>query len=259
MFSTPWCPVACATANGWADHADRHALDREGGFLRIDDDRRERRVLGHQRDFTPAAFQPFDRHFLAQPRDHDLPAARVVRLVHDEEVAVEDAGVLHAGALHAQQVVGMRREQRGVDAVLRLDVFGGEDGAAGRHPAHQRQQALDRHAGNVAQPQAAGGAGRQFERAFSGQRLQVVFRRAGGGEAQAGGDFRARGRHAGGFHVPADPVEDLLLARGEARGRRGIGGGAGGRRHANTVWICGTVIIVGSATTSRGSSTIRMD
>jgi hypothetical protein len=29
------------------------------------------------------------------------------------------------------------------------------------------------------------------------------------------GDFGARGRHAGGLEMPADPVEDLLLAIGE--------------------------------------------
>ena len=174
-------------------------------------------IFRHQRNFTPAAFQAFDRHFFAQARDDDLPAARLGALVHDEEVAVQDADVLHAGAAHAQQVVGVRLEQRGVDAVLRLDVLGGEDRTARGHPAHQRQRALQRHAGDVLQAQAARGAGRDFQRALLRQRLQMVLRRAGGGKAQSRGDLGTRGRHAKRFDVAADPVEDLLLAGREAR------------------------------------------
>ena len=210
----------------------------KGVAFGVDDDRRKRRIFRHQRDFTPAAFQAFDRHFLAQARDHDLPAARVGALVHDEQVAVEDADILHAAAAHAQQVVGVRLEQRGVDAVLRLDVLGGQDGAARRHPAHQRQRPLQRHAGDVLQPQAARRARRDFQRALPGQRLQVVLRRAGGGKAQARRDFRARGRHAHGLHVAADPVEDLLLPGGEARRRHrrvGTGGGQVGV-HLAELW-----------------------
>jgi len=69
-------------------------------------------------------------------------------------VTVEDAGVAHARAAHAQQVVGARREELGVDAVAALDVLGGEDRAAGRDPSHERQRALHRHARQVLELQA---------------------------------------------------------------------------------------------------------
>ncbi len=67
----------------------------------------------------------------------------------------------------------------------------------------------------------AGRAGGQLQRAFFRQRLQMVFRRARRREAQTRGDLGARGRHAGGLDVAADPVEDLLLPGGEARRRFG--------------------------------------
>ena len=67
---------------------------------------------------------------------------------------------------------------------------------------------------------------------FARERLQVIFGRACGGKAQARRDFRARGRHARRFHVAADPVEDLLLPRGETRRLDVDGGGA--ERHGAT-------------------------
>jgi hypothetical protein len=167
------------------DDAHRHALDGEAGLRGIDHDGRKRSVLGHERDFTPATFQSFDGDFLAQARDDDLAASRVVGLVHDEEVAVEDACILHARAFDAQQVIGARREERRIDAVLRFDVLGGEDGRSGRDASHEGQGPLNRHAGHVAQAQAARGAGRQFDGALARERLQVIFRRARGGEAEA--------------------------------------------------------------------------
>ena len=156
--------------------------------------------------------------------------------MHHQQIAIENAGILHAGALDAQQVVGVRREQRGIDPVLRLDVLGGEDGIARCHAAHQWQEALHRHAGHLAQTQSPRGAGRQFERALFGQRLQVIFGRAGGGKTEPCGDLGARGRHARGVDVAANPVEDLLLPRGEPRQRRLGGAGEVGERAAGARW-----------------------
>ena len=75
-------------------------------------------------------------------------------------------------------------------------------------------------------PRAAPGVNSM--RALARERLQMIFRRARGGEAKARGDLGARGRHAGRFHVAADPVEDLLLPRGEPRRLDVDGGGAEG-------------------------------
>jgi hypothetical protein len=52
--------------------------------------------------------------------------ASALRL-HGKKVAVEDAGVLHALTAHPQQIIGARREQRGIDLHLRLDVLGSEN------------------------------------------------------------------------------------------------------------------------------------
>ena len=100
--------------------------------------------------------------------------------------------------------------------------------------------------------QSARRAGRELERAFSGERAQMVFGRARRAKAQARGDFGARGRHARGLEVPADPVEDLLLASGERKRRDGGNHSAAGSARAGsaapiTVWICGTRIIDGKA------------
>lgn len=86
---------------------------------------------------NPAAYQYLI--VVVHPGDHDLAVARLGVAMHRDEVAVEDAGVAHAYAAHTQQVVGPGREQRGVELVARLDVFGGEDGAARGDAADQGQ------------------------------------------------------------------------------------------------------------------------
>ena len=57
--------------------------------------------------------------------------------MHGDQVAVEDAGVAHAEADDAQEIIGARMEQAGIDVVLRFDVFRGEDRAAGGDPADE--------------------------------------------------------------------------------------------------------------------------
>ncbi len=58
--------------------------------------------------------------------------------MHGQQVAVQDAGITHAHALHAQQVMWARREQTRVDAVFVLDIFLGQDRAAGGDAPDQR-------------------------------------------------------------------------------------------------------------------------
>ena len=193
-----------------ADQPDRDALDCEA-LPWIDHDRLEIGILRHEQHFTPAPFQPFDRHFLAKSRDDDLARAGVRRPVHGEQVAIDDAGIAHRRTVYPQEVIGPRREEPGVDPVARLDVLDGEDRAARGHPTDQGQRALHRQPGDVPEAQAPRCAGQELERAFPGECLQVVLRRAGGRKAQTHGDLGPRGRHARSFQMATDPVEDLLL------------------------------------------------
>src|SRR2546430_5692492 len=105
---------------------------------------------------------------------------RVTRLMHREQVAIEDADVLHAGAAHPQQIVRPRREEFGIDTEIPFDMLGSEYRTAGGDTADERQRALDRHTWNILESQTARGSGHELDRAFFRQRLQMVFRRAGG-------------------------------------------------------------------------------
>ena len=60
--------------------------------------------------------------------------------MHGDQIAIEDAGVAHAEADDAQKIIGARMEQAGIDLVVRFDVFGGEDGAAGGDPADEGER-----------------------------------------------------------------------------------------------------------------------
>ncbi len=79
------------------------------------------------------------RHFVGEARDHDLPAARLLRAMHGEQIAFENSGVAHRHAAHAQQIVGARREQIGVDLVAALHMLLGEDRAARGDASDHRQ------------------------------------------------------------------------------------------------------------------------
>lgn len=130
--------------------------------------------------------------------------------MHGDEVAIEDAGILHAHADDLQQVVRLRLEEVGIDLVARLDVFLGEDRAARRDPADERQAELLAH--GVLQLDAARGAGDQRDHSLAGECAQVLFGGIRRAEAELGGDLRAGGRHAGFSHGALDEAEDFGLA-----------------------------------------------
>src|SRR5580765_2001686 len=88
-----------------ADQADGEALDREA-FARADDYRLELGVLGDELDPAAGALEALDGDIVAEAGDDDLAGLRLARLLHGEQVAVHDAGVLHAHAAHLEQVVG---------------------------------------------------------------------------------------------------------------------------------------------------------
>ena len=183
----------------------------------VDDDRRELDIRGLEHDVASATFEALDRHLVVQARHHDLPRMRVARLVHREQVAVENADVLHAGAAHAQEIVRPRSEEFGIDPEMRFDMLGRKDWTACRDATDEGQRALHRHARNILESQASRGAGHELDRTFFRQRLQVIFRRAGSGKSQPRGDLGARWRHPASLHEASNPVEDLPLARRESR------------------------------------------
>ncbi len=124
-----------------------------------------------------AAAPALDGDFVGEARDDDLPAARLLRAVHGEQIAFEDAGVAHRHAAHAQQIVGARREEIGVDLVALRHVLFGEHRAAGSDATDHRQleQAPGATAGGaeVAHLDAARGPGGNVDRAFLLERAQV--------------------------------------------------------------------------------------
>jgi hypothetical protein len=156
--------------------------------------------------------QALDRDLLVEAGDDDLAVARLVGLVHGEQVAVEDAGVDHRQAPHLEQEVGTRVEQGGVERVAALHVLDGEDRRAGGDAADQRQPEL------LDQPDAARRARLEVDDALPGERLEVVFRRVRRGEAEGGGDFHPRRRRAEHLDGVPDEIENFLLTWREFHG-----------------------------------------
>src|SRR5690606_37791581 len=104
---------------------------------------------------------------------------------------------------------------------------------AGSHTAHQRHQQL-RQGGRslidecggwrldgwtgVGKPYAARSTGAEFDGAFAGQGLEMVFGGVGRLEAQGTGDFRPGGREARAGDFAADELKNLLLTLGKLDG-----------------------------------------
>ena len=135
--------------------------------------------------------------------------------MHSHEVAIEDAGVLHALAHHLQQVVRTRLEKARVDLHVINDMFLRQNGAASRHAPDERQTQL--LAERIAQPDAARSARDQLDAALALKSAQVLFRRVRRAEPQLPRNFCARGWHAGFNHGLAYEVQDLRLAWCEIR------------------------------------------
>src|SRR5581483_8720243 len=201
-----------------ADDADRDALDGERLAPQVDLDRLEFRVLRQELDRMAAASQALDRHFVSQAGDDDLAGARVVRAVHREEVAFDDAGVAHGHAAYAQQVVRPRREQVGVHLIAPLHVLLGEHRAARGDTADHRQleQAAEARAlARVAHADAARGARGDLDRPLFLERTQVLLGGIDRAKAHALGDFRARRGVARDLGQLAHEAQDFALAFGE--------------------------------------------
>lgn len=108
--------------------------------LCIDLDRCEVGIGRQQADAFAIPMQALDGDLVVDAGDDDATVLGRGAAMHGDEVAIEDAGITHAQALHAQQIVGAWTEQFGIDRVLCFDVLGSEDGAAGGDPPDEGKQ-----------------------------------------------------------------------------------------------------------------------
>ena len=109
-----------------------------------------------------AAAQALHRHVVCEACDDDLAAARLFGAVHREKITVEDSGVAHRHAAHAQQIVRPRRKEIRIHLVMALHVLFGEDRRACRNTPDDRQLEQPRaaaRAARIAHAKAARGPG----------------------------------------------------------------------------------------------------
>src|SRR5690606_2476569 len=135
------------------------------------------------------------------------------------EIAIENAGVPHAHALHAEQEVRLRLEQIGIDLIARLDVLLGEDRRAGRDAPDERQTEL--LAQRILQTDAPRRAGQELDRPLALERAQMLLGRIDRPELQPLSDLGPGRRHAGRVDRLLDQIQNLPLARGEIAHRSG--------------------------------------
>ncbi len=59
--------------------------------------------------------------------------------MNGDQIAMQDPGILHAHALHLQQVMRLRLKQLRIDLITRLDMLLGQDRTARGDPSDERQ------------------------------------------------------------------------------------------------------------------------
>src|SRR5437667_167407 len=89
-----------------AEHPDHAADDADQADV-AGDDRLVGRVLGDELDVAVAALEALDGGVVVDQGDDDRAVGRLLLRLHEHEVAVEDAGVDHAVAAHAEQEVAV--------------------------------------------------------------------------------------------------------------------------------------------------------
>jgi len=105
----------CITFSSAAYDADTQAFDNQFLMFEVDFDGGEFRVLRQQPDLLAVALETLDGHLIADPRHHDLAVAGLTGGVHGQQVTVVNADVLHAHAVHTQQIIGAWMEKGGAD------------------------------------------------------------------------------------------------------------------------------------------------
>ena len=124
-----------------ANQSNRQAFKLES-FAGLHHDGLEVWVFGQQLYQILVAVKAFDRNFVAQPGDYDLPVLGFPGLLDCQQVAVHDACALHAHAAHLEQVVRLLFKHRAFEMICKLDMFLRKNGAACSNPAHKRQRQL---------------------------------------------------------------------------------------------------------------------
>ncbi|MNL48641.1 hypothetical protein D3C87_1715150 [compost metagenome] len=129
-----------------------------------------------------------------------------------QQVTVENTHVLHAHAVHPQQIVSAWMEESRIDVAGLFNVLLGEDRRAGRHSTNDRQGGVIGLGFEARDANSAGCARGHFDRALAGQCLEMFFRRVGRFETQFLSDFRTGRRVAVVFQAAFDEGQNLGLA-----------------------------------------------
>ena len=199
-------------------------------------DRLERGVLGLEANTAVRiATERLDRRLVrrlvvADERDHDLAVAGVVLAAYDDEVSVEDPGIDHGLACHAEEEVGAPAP---IISGTEIRSSTSSSAAAARRRRCGRQvEALARHFEPSATRQLARPA-QQLERARLGrvaakepgplEICEVSVNRRRRGEPDGVADLTHRGRVPVIVHVADEELPDLLLACGQLSGLEHLG------------------------------------
>ena len=113
-----------------------------------------------------------DRDLLIQAGDHNVAVAGFGGVLHGQQIAIQNAGITHAVAADAEQVIGTSAKQGRVHLVLCDDMLQGQDWLPCGHAPNQ-WQGLGGDAG-VVHNNAARGAALQAQGAFAGQCFEVI-------------------------------------------------------------------------------------
>ncbi len=85
-----------------ADHPDHYPLDHHRLLVQIDLYRLKFVVLRQQPDEGTILPLALDGHFVIDPRDDNLPASHLGRPVYGDKIAIKNARIFHAHAMHSQ-------------------------------------------------------------------------------------------------------------------------------------------------------------
>ena len=88
-----------------AQHSDDDALDQQRLLLEIDPQRLEIGVLRQQPDGAALLLVALDRDLILETSHHDLALTHLAGAMNGHQIAIEDAGVLHAHADDLEQVM----------------------------------------------------------------------------------------------------------------------------------------------------------
>ena len=191
-------------------------------MAQIDFDWLESCVRGLEPQQVALAVVILDGGFIAEARDDDLAVADLSSAMNGEDVAIVDVGVEHAQAMHAQQEIGARPEQRGIEQQFILDVILRQRRYTRRHPAVERQSARQRE-GGLQQADIAGDAGFERDEPLARERAQVLVDSLAIAQAHGESEISAGRRPAVAVQELLDQLQHLALA-GAGLGGSGIHG-----------------------------------